>query len=225
MGEIIGAMLPFVAGVALSPVPLIAVILTLFSERGRSASVGFLVGWMLGLAAMVSLVAALATVIPRGDGGEAAPWTGWILVALGVTLLVLAVRSWRSRPGPDEEPVLPSWMKTIDALGFAGALRLGVVLSVANPKVVVFCLTVGIGLGTAALTTGELIAAIIVFVVLSSSTVAAPVVAYLVASDRLRAPLARLRDWIARENQVIMAVLFAVLGWNAIGDGIATIWP
>lgn len=225
MGEVIGSLLPFIAGIALSPIPLIAVILTLFSSRGKSASVGFLVGWMLGLSGLITLVALLSGFIPRGDGGGPGVWAGWLRIVLGILLLWLAAKNWRSRPGPDEDPELPGWMKGVDSLGFGGAVRLGLLLSAVNPKIAVFCITVGVGLGGAALSALDLTITIVVFVVLASLTVAIPVVANLVASDRLQEPLTAMRDWIARENHVIMAVLFVILGVNAIGAGIGIIWP
>lgn len=225
MGEVFGSLLPFIAGIALSPVPVIAVILTLFSERGKSASVGFLAGWMLGLTALTTIVALLAGLIPTGGGGEPSVWVGWLKVLLGVALLWLAVRNWRSRPKPGEEAETPGWMKSVDTLGFGGALRLGVLLSAVNPKVTVMCVTVGLGLGTAGLGVTALIVAVLVFVVLSSVTIGGPVIANLVAGERLHAPLTALRDWIARENHTIMAVLFTVLGLNAFGAGLGIIWP
>lgn len=225
MGEVIGAMLPFIAGIALSPLPIVAVILTLFSNRGRAASLGFLTGWLLGLTALTTVVVLLSGLIPQSQGGEPNPWVGWLKVALGLALLWLAARNWRSRPKAGEEPEMPGWMASVGSLGFGGALRLGVLLSAVNPKITVMCITVGVGLGTAGLGTGPLIIAVIIFVVLSSLTVAGPVVANLVAAERLHGPLTRLRDWIARENHTIMAVLFVVLGMNAIGQGIGIIWP
>lgn len=44
---------------------------------------------------------------------------------------------------------------------------------------------------------------------------------YAVAADTLQRPLEALSKWLLRENYAIMAVLFFVLGANAIGDGIA----
>ena len=48
-----------------------------------------------------------------------------------------------------------------------------------------------------------------------------PLVGYLLAAEKLRAPLDALRVWLAKENAVIMAVLLLVIGVNLIGKGIA----
>jgi hypothetical protein len=50
MGAAIGQALPLAVGVALSPVPIIAVVLMLMSQRGRLNGPGFVLGWLAGLA-------------------------------------------------------------------------------------------------------------------------------------------------------------------------------
>ena len=64
MGSAIGSILPQAIGVAISPIPIIAVILMLFSKRARSNSLAFLAGWVLavGIVGAVVLVLELAAV-------------------------------------------------------------------------------------------------------------------------------------------------------------------
>ena len=59
-----------------------------------------------------------------------------------------------------------------------------------------------------------------VFTLLAASKILVPLVGYLIAADKLKAPLAALRGWLAKENAVIMAVLLLVIGVNLIGKGI-----
>src|SRR5256885_3321024 len=49
MGNALGTILPQAIGVAISPVPIIAVILMLISQRARSNGSAFLLGWVLAL--------------------------------------------------------------------------------------------------------------------------------------------------------------------------------
>ena len=49
MNQVIGDLLPLAVGVAVSPVPIIAVILMLLSPRAGGTSVGFLAGWVAGV--------------------------------------------------------------------------------------------------------------------------------------------------------------------------------
>ena len=66
MGEAIGAILAPAVGVAISPVPIIAVILMLFSKRLTANSLSFLFGWVLGLLGAGLIVLALG--VTASDG-------------------------------------------------------------------------------------------------------------------------------------------------------------
>jgi len=50
MGQAISEVLTFAVGVAISPMPIIAVILMLFSQRAKVNGPAFLLGWVLALA-------------------------------------------------------------------------------------------------------------------------------------------------------------------------------
>ena len=62
---------------------------------------------------------------------------------VGALLLVLALRNWRNRPAPGEQPDMPKWMDGIDRLAPGRAPGLGVLLAGVNPKNL--ALTVGRG--------------------------------------------------------------------------------
>jgi threonine/homoserine/homoserine lactone efflux protein len=134
MGAAIGDILGLAAGVAVSPLPIVAMILVLATPRGRGDGLLFGVGWLAGLAILGAVVLALAGPAGASDGGESAAWTGWLKLLLGVLALLLAARQWRGRPVPGAEPEMPRWMASIDKLKPGGALGLGALLSAVNPK-------------------------------------------------------------------------------------------
>jgi threonine/homoserine/homoserine lactone efflux protein len=221
MNQAIGEILPYALGIAISPIPVIAAILMLLSPKARVTSVGFLLGWLTGIVLAVTVFALLSSVLPdTGDDGSQ-PVKAVIQLVLGALLLLLAVRQWRGRPKAGEEPALPKWMQAIDRIGFPTAFGLGFLLSAINPKNLLMAAAAGVAVGSAALATGEVVVVIAVFTVIAASTVLVPVVAYLIASARLRGPLDALRTWLAKENAVIMAVLLLVIGVSLIGKGIA----
>ena len=49
MGQAIGDLLPAAIGVAISPVPIIAIILMLGTPKARSNGPAFAAGWVIGL--------------------------------------------------------------------------------------------------------------------------------------------------------------------------------
>lgn len=222
MGSVIGDTLPLALGVAISPIPIIAAILMLLSPKARVTSVGFLLGWVIGIVAAVTVFTLVSSVLPDEDPDASRPIRGVVQLILGLLLFLLAFGQWRKRPKAGEAAALPKWMQAIDTVTFPVAFGLGFLLSAVNPKNLIMAAGAGVDVGAAALPTGSIVAVIVVYTLIASSTVLIPVVGYLVAADRLRAPLDALRGWLAAENAVIMAVLLLVIGVSMIGKGIGS---
>ncbi len=221
MGPGISEVLTFAVAVAISPLPIIAVILMLFSARARVNAPAFLVGWVVALAAVSTLVYVLAHDGNVATDSTAADSVSWGKIVLGVGLLLLARRSWRQRPAPGAEPAMPKWMTRIDGLSPFEAAGLGVVLAVVNPKNLV--LTLGSAAGLAqipGLTTSDAVVAIAVFVLVGSVSIAGPVLYALVGGAKARASLDSAKAWLGTHNAAVMAVLFLVFGVDLIAKGL-----
>jgi threonine/homoserine/homoserine lactone efflux protein len=220
MGAVIGEILPLALGVAISPIPIIAAILMLLSPKARVTSVGFLLGWVLGIVVAVTVFTLLSSILPEDDQDAAKPVKAVIQLLLGVLLLLLAARQWRGRPRAGAEPTMPKWMRAIDTVGFWGAFGLAFLLSAVNPKNLLLAAGAGVELGDADLDAGSIVLVIAVFTLIAASTVLVPVIGYLAAAAKLRGPLDAVRGWLSKENAVIMAVLLLVLGVSVMGKGI-----
>ena len=134
MGEAIGGSLPLAVGIALSPIPIIAVILMLTSDRARVNGLAFVLGWLAGLGIVGAIFLSLAGTGGASKSGAPATWVSWVKIGLAMLLLLVAVRQFRSRPHGSDEPQMPKWMTTIDKITPLGALGLAAALSGANPK-------------------------------------------------------------------------------------------
>jgi len=222
MGAVIGEILPLALGIAISPIPVIAAILMLLSPRARVTSVGFLLGWIVGIIVAVTVFTLLSSILPGQDPDAAKPIQGTIHIVLGAMLLVLAFGQWRKRPRPGAEPVLPKWMQAIDKITFLVAFGLGFLLSALNPKNLIMAAGAGVDIGSSDLEIATIVVVIAIFTTIAASTVLVPVVGYLIAADKLRGPLDSLRAWLAKENAVIMAILLLVIGVVMIGKGIGS---
>ncbi len=220
MGSVIGDLLPLAVGVAISPIPIIATILMLLAPQAGSTSVGFLIGWVAGIVVVTTLFTVLAAVGLAGGSSGPSTASSWVKIVLGLLLLLLAVKQWRSRPRPGEDAPLPSWMGAIDTFTFVKALGLGFALSAVNPKNLLMGAGAGTIVGGSTISTGEQVVAVVVFTAIAASTVAVPVVAYLVAKDRMRTPLEELRVWLQQSNAAVMSVLLLVIGVMLIGKGL-----
>jgi hypothetical protein len=220
MGGAIGLILGNAVGVAISPVPIISLILMLFSGAAARNSLAFMTGWLIGLVGAGSIVLAIG--VDASDGGEAD--TGGIAkIVIGALFLVLGVKQWRSRPRAGEEPQMPGWMEAIDSFSAGKALGMGVLLSAINPKNLGLTIAATASISGAGLTGGEEFVVLIVFVVIASTTIILPVVGFLAARERVTPALDELKDWLTQNNNAVMAVLFTVLGAKVLGDGLAIV--
>ncbi|CAM3221090.1 Sap-like sulfolipid-1-addressing protein [Williamsia muralis] len=216
MGAVIGDLLPLAVGVAVSPIPIIAAILMLLGTRAGSTSIGFAVGWLVGIVAATVVFVLLGGAADSTDDGPSTT-SSWIKLVLGLLLLAVGVRQWRARTGPH---ATPAWMAAIDEMTAIKAVGLGFALAAINPKNLLMCAAAGVTIGAGALSVGSTVVAVAVFSVLAAMTVVIPVLAYHLAADRLREPLAHLKEWLQANNTTVMSVLILVIGVGLFGKGL-----
>jgi hypothetical protein len=220
MSEGISAVLTFAVGVAISPIPIIAVILMLFSARARVNGPVFLIGWAIALAVVVALAYVLAGAAASTTEETTEDTIAWGQLVLGALLLLLAGRQWRSRPAPGVTPPMPKLMSGIDAFTPGRAFGLALLLAGVNPKNLLLSIGAGSALAGLALSTSEAVVSMLVYVLIGSITILVPVVYYLVGGDKAKASLDSLKDWLAVNNAAVMAVLFLLFGVKLIGDAL-----
>lgn len=219
LNEAIGAILPAAVAVALSPIPIIAIVLVLGSSHARTSGPAFAAGWVLGLTA-VSIVVVQFVGGASDPTSDTATGVNWALAALGIALLVMAGRQWRKRPKDGEEPEMPAWMATVDEIAPGKAFVLGVALSAANPKNLALTAAAAARIAQAGLDDADTAIAVGVFVIIGSITVAGAVLAYLVAPSWAEKPLASIRQFMSDHNAAIMMVILLILGVKVLGDAI-----
>jgi Sap, sulfolipid-1-addressing protein len=221
VGEAIGQVLPLAVGVALSPVPIIAVVLMLVTPRARVNGPAFVVGWLLGLGTVGAIVLLLADPAGASSDAEPATWVNVLKLVLGVLTLLVSLRQWRGRPRGDDEPATPKWMGAVEGFSPGKALAAGAALGGANPKNLLLEIAAATSIAAAGIDGGEQAVAYLVFALLGTAGVAAPVLIYFALGDRAGPILAGLKRWMGRNNAVITAVLLLVIGAKLVGDAIA----
>jgi Sap, sulfolipid-1-addressing protein len=220
MAEAIGRSLPLAIGVALSPVPIIAVVVLLTSSRARSLGPVFVLGWLLGLAVVGAIVLAVLGPNGAGSSGQRTRWVSWGLIVLGMLLVGEAGRRWRGRPGAGEDAPLPAWLGALDRLKPAAALGGGVVLGGVRPKSLLLVVGGAAAIAQTGIAGGQQAIAYAVFAVIATVGVGAPVVMYFAMGTRSGELLGRLKDWMRRNHVVVLAVVLLVIGVTLIADGI-----
>ena len=221
LNDAIGDLLPSALAVALSPIPIVAIVLVLGAPNARTAGPAFAIGWITGLLSVSVIVVLL---VGSGDDPDSDdPGLNWLKIAIGILFLLMAAKQWTKRPKQGEEPEVPSWMATIDTATPPRAALLGAALSGANPKNLALTLAAAASIAEAGLDPGDTAIAVAVFIALGSVTVAGSVLFYLVDADRATRPLAAVKQFMSDNNAVIMMVVLLLLGAKLLGDGLAVL--
>ena len=219
MLELIAELVPQAIGLAASPLPLIAVLVMILSPDGRGRSIGFAVGRVLAVLATAAAVAGVSELVTQGAGGTRVGAV--IRLVLGVVLVLLSISKLRSRPRGSDEPKTPGWMQSLDGMPPAKALGTGLLVTVINPKELIFGIAAGVVIGSSTLPAGMVSAALLIYTAIATITVVVPVVAYLLVGARVRGMLEPVRTWLVRYYNVIIAAVLAIIGAVMIGKGLA----
>jgi threonine/homoserine/homoserine lactone efflux protein len=219
MADTFGDILPFAIGIAISPVPIIAVILMLFSARARTNGPAFLVGWVFGVAVVTLVVLLLADAGDVATDSGASDGVAWGKLVLGLLLILLGLREWRERPQPGEPAEMPKWMAAIDGFTAVKALGSGVLLSAVNPKNLILAAGAGATIAQAGLSGSDDTVLVILFVLLASVSIAGPVFVYLLGGDKAQHVLDGWKAWLGEHNAAVMTVLLVVMGAVLMGKG------
>jgi threonine/homoserine/homoserine lactone efflux protein len=213
--------LSFAIGVAISPIPIIAVVLMLATPRGRVNGPAFLLGWLLGLAFVGTIVLLAASGGEASEQGAPATWLSWVKIGLGALLALVAFRQWQGRPKLGQESELPAWMKTIDGFSPVKAGGAGALLAGVNPKNLLLTVGAAAAIAQTGASSSSQAVALIVFIVIGTLGPGIPVGIYFTMGDRGASMLSSLKSWMGVHNAAIMTVLCLVIGLKLAGDGIS----
>jgi threonine/homoserine/homoserine lactone efflux protein len=223
MAEAIAQVLSLGVGVALSPVPIIAVVLMLGTPRAGANGPAFVLGWIAGLAIVGTIVLVVAGSADASENDQPADWVGVLKIVLGVLLALVAVRQWRGRPRGGGEAAMPKWMRAIDRFTPTRAFAIAIALSAINPKNLLLTVGAGAAIAQTGAGAGDQAVALAVFVLIGTLGPGLPVAIYFLAGRRAGQVLDELKTWMAANNTAIMAVLCLVIGVKLIGDGISVL--
>jgi len=216
--EAVANALPIAIGIALSPLAIAALMIILMTRRAKINAPAFLLGWLLGFL----VVGTLASLIPgvETEPGQHSTLPGCVRIALGVLLLFLALLQWLRRPLAGKEAPLPSFFGHLDDMEPSQSCLTGFLLSAAHPKNLPL-----IAAGVAAIGVYDLrlyaeIIAFSIFIAIASTTIILPIAAYFLAKRSAAALFKRWKNWLLRNNSIVMILLLFVFGVLLIGRGL-----
>ncbi len=222
MNQVIGDILPLALAVLISPIPIAAEIILLFSDRPKPNATAYVVGFLFGVGILLGVFTVIAATQDLSAGSDSAAWVSWLKIVLGSVLVLGGIRRFRNRSGPGEsEP--PKWMQGIGSFSPGKSLAVGLGVGALNPKNIVVGLAAGIAIASGGLTTGEEVAAIVAYAVSASLGVLTPLAVAVAMGEKSDEMLESWRVWLFDNNTAVMAVLLAVIGIVLIGNGIGAL--
>jgi hypothetical protein len=202
---------------ALSSVPITATLVILLSPRRRQSSVAFLAGWVLTIAvvALAAAGGALAMPLSRREHDRL---TAAFAVIAGTGLVVAAVVTLRR-----SRTRAPRSTSRLDALGsYSPAASFGIAFLMGfRPKALILGIAAGLVLSSEPLTSRSSTIALAVYVAISASTVAVPIVCTLLAPTFMEPRLERSHDWLSRNGLVITAWVMMLIGLTLAALGVS----
>ena len=191
--------------IAISPLPVLAFILVLGTQRGVRNGAGYLAGWMTCLVVVVVGTLGLTGGNPPKESSAPSVAGLVILGLLGVAAFAFGIHRWRHPPVPPRPT--PKWMERVDRLRPGGAALLAVLI---QPWPVVAAGAVYVSRADAS--KAVTIISLVLFVLFASSSAIAMEVYAVRSPERSKAGLDRLRAWIDRHRDRAVTVLAVVLG-------------
>jgi Sap, sulfolipid-1-addressing protein len=144
-------------------------------------------------------------------------WASWLRVVLGLALIGYGIYEWLTRRRHTESP---KWMRSFSTLTPPRAGLTGLVLVIVRLEVLTMCALAGLAIGGSGLGMAANWIIGTIFVAVAASTVAIPILAYAGAGDRLNEPMARLKDWMERNNAALLAAILLVIGLMVLHNGV-----
>ena len=224
MAQGIGAVLAFAVGVAISPVPIIAVTLMLFSAARPGERLG--VPTRLGPGGRRRQRRRLH---PRRPGRCGHQQHGSRHHCLGqdrasaCSSCCWPLRNWQNRPAPGTKPAMPKWMAGVDALTPAKAFGLSLLLAGSNPKNLILARVGRRGARRARAFDGRGRRFADRLRRRRQPQHRGAGRLRLVGGEKAKARLDEMKDWLVLHNDAVMAVLFLVFGAELIADGLPSL--
>ena len=204
--------------VALDPLPLTAFLVVLPSKRGTVKGAAFVFGWLVSLAAVVTITVAATVNNPPKPATVPSLAALAIKIALGVVLVMIALRHIRARnkPKPPRKP--PKWQEHVDNMSPWFAMLLAPTL---QPWALI-----GAGAATvmeAKLSSWESYLALFLYCVLASSSYLAREISAVTRPPESQALMSRYRAWINDHTDQVIIVGSLLIGLWLIGDSLYVI--
>ena len=222
MNQSLGELLPLGTAVLISPLPIAAAIILLFTPRPKPNAAAYWIGFVLGVAAVLAGLSLLAGTQDLSGGSSETGWVTWLKIVLGLAIVGGGIRRLRNRPASGEAET-PRWMHGIESFSAGRSFAVGLAIGALNPKNIVVGIAAAVIIAGSSLSTGTQMVVVDIYALFASLGVLAPLVVAAAMGQRSDEILQRWRTWLFDNNAAVVAVVFLVIGAVVAGKGIAAL--
>lgn len=210
--DALSELLPLTVGMAISPLPIVAIVAIVLAPRGRASAAVYVATFTAVSFALLLLGAAGASRASSAAGTGKVTLILSALIAIGFA--VFAVLSWRSRPRDGHPVKTPAWLAAIDAITPARALGLGLMMAAANSKNLPLALKGGAIIADAHLSIVLSVILCLGVAIGGSLPLIVPAAVALSRGPAVTRSLQRAKTEMIAYNAQMMTVVFAILAAN-----------
>jgi len=222
----IGLSLPIALGLLVVSMPMAVIVLVMITAGAHRGVASFLLGWVLGISAVVAVTIVIADYSfaeseSESESAQSSVWSSVVRIVLGLVLFGLAFKQWRARPRDGSDPTVPKWMKSIDGLTPRKAFGLAFLSAAVNPKNAALAVSGAATIAVATNVVAQQIVAAVIFTIIASVGIASPILVKVFSGKRADDILVSAKAWMTANNAVMMAVILAILGATVLGEGLS----
>jgi hypothetical protein len=214
-----GSLLGIAVAMALSSVPITATIVILLSPQRRRSSLPFLAGWVLTLG-VVPLAAAAGILAMPLSRRERSQFEAAMEIVVGAALVIGAILTWRR--SQTRAPTSGGRLERLGSYGPAASFGIAFLMGL-RPKAMLLGIAAGLALSAQSPTSARSGLALALYIAVSASTVAVPIVCTLVSPRSMEPRLVTLRERLSRSGlkvtasvMMVIGLALAALGWSQV---------
>lgn len=216
----VGPVVPIAVAVAVSSVPIMTTFFILLSPNRPRSALPFLLGWVGGIAIVVSACAFFAYGVPTPRSSRQPDTAvGTLEILAGAGLIALAAVTWVRRHHRTAPPASAPGHPRANP-GPWSALGLGIILNL-RPKGLLLAIAGGLAIRADAEDLPAAVVAVAVYTVIGASTVAVPIILTLAAPARAEPRLVSANGWMLRNGPLVTNLVMIVIGLVVVGLGVA----
>ena len=211
MFEALTESFPMALGLALSPAPILAIILLLMTPSAKMNAASFLVGWIFGILAVGTVIILMPGVI--ASHGGLSDHTGIAKIIFGIILLISAILVWIRRPKSGSPTKSSKIFDNIDKFGTGKSIIAGFLFSALSIKNIALSASGAAHIdATSLIDYLETLLGLFLFSLIASFAIIIPILIYFFLPNKMELIFHRWKDWLIKNNTNIVITMLLIFG-------------